>query len=315
MTVSLALDAGLAAVVLAMAGWTLAARSAFAAIVGFVAYGLLLAIVWVRLAAADVALTEAAIGSGVTGVVLLVAAARLRPAEAPAAANRPGAVLRSIAAVLCALISAGLAALVLFPPSVAPTLAPLAVTNLASTGLGNAVTGVLLAYRAIDTFLEIVVLLLALLGVWSLTPDQLWGGAPGTRQLLQPDDPLTILGRVLPPIGILVGVYIFWVGSSDPGGEFQGATILAAMWMLVVMAGLGEAPPIGRKRLRLLLVVGPVVFLGVGLAGFAFADGFLSYPTGYAKALILAIEAPLLFSVAAMLGLLAAGPPARPDAS
>ena len=78
MTVAWAFDAILAITVLAVAGWTIAARDTFAAVVGFVAYGLLLALVWVRLAAPDVALTEAAIGGGVTGVLLLGAAARLR---------------------------------------------------------------------------------------------------------------------------------------------------------------------------------------------------------------------------------------------
>ena len=54
----------------------------FAAVVGFVAYGLLLALAWVRLHAVDVALTEAAIGGGLCGVLLIGAAARLRAAEA-----------------------------------------------------------------------------------------------------------------------------------------------------------------------------------------------------------------------------------------
>ena len=50
----------------------------------------------------------------------------------------------------------------------------------ASAGLdvGNPVTAVLLAYRSLDTLLEKVVLLLALMGVWSLAPDRFWGGAP-----------------------------------------------------------------------------------------------------------------------------------------
>ena len=78
MTIAWAFDAILAVTVLAVAGWTIVARDTFAAVVGFVAYGLLLALVWVRLAAPDVALTEAAIGGGVTGVLLLGAAARLR---------------------------------------------------------------------------------------------------------------------------------------------------------------------------------------------------------------------------------------------
>ena len=98
MTVALALDAGLALLVLAVAVWTVAAGPTFAAVVGFVAFGLLLALVWVRLAAVDVALTEAAIGSGVTGAVLIAAAARLRPTEARSAAERPGAILRLVAA-------------------------------------------------------------------------------------------------------------------------------------------------------------------------------------------------------------------------
>src|SRR5580704_8355595 len=81
MSVLQALDIGLSALVLAVAVWTIAAREAFAAVAGYVAYGLLLSIVWVRLFAVDVALTEAAIGGGVTGVLLIGAAARLREAE------------------------------------------------------------------------------------------------------------------------------------------------------------------------------------------------------------------------------------------
>jgi uncharacterized MnhB-related membrane protein len=85
MSVIQALDIGLALLVLAVAGWTIAAREAFASVVGYVAYGLLLSLVWVRLFAVDVALTEAAIGSGVTGVLLISAVVRLRKTEAPAA--------------------------------------------------------------------------------------------------------------------------------------------------------------------------------------------------------------------------------------
>jgi hypothetical protein len=45
-TIALALDIALAAMVLGVAVWTIAARDTFAAVVGFVAYGLLLALVW-----------------------------------------------------------------------------------------------------------------------------------------------------------------------------------------------------------------------------------------------------------------------------
>ena len=311
MTVALAFDAGLAVLVLAVAGWTIAARETFAAVVGFVAYGLLVAIVWVRLAAVDVALTEAAVGAGVTGVLLIGAAARLRGTEAAAAAERPGAALRVAAVVLCAAISAGLAAVVAMPSDPAPTLAPEAVANLPATGLGNAVTGVLMAYRAIDTLLESVVLVLALLGVWSLAPDRLWGGRPGPKIQPHPDGVLAFLARLLAPVGIVVGIHLFWVGADDPGGKFQAGTILAAMWMLVMMAGLADAPPISRRWLRLAVIAGPATFLAIGIAGFWMADGFLAYPAGLAKPLILVIEAAMTLSVAATLALLVAGPPDR----
>jgi multisubunit Na+/H+ antiporter MnhB subunit len=311
MTVALALDAGLALLVLGVAVWTIGAGPTFAAVIGFVAFGLLLALVWVRLAAVDVALTEAAIGSGVTGAVLIAAAARLRPTEARSAAERPGATMRLVAALLSALVFAGLAGLVLFPVNPAPTLGPAAAVHLPELDVGNAVTAVLLAYRSVDTLLEKVVLLLALVGVWSLAPDRFWGGAPGVLRPARPDGALDLLGRLLPPIGIVVGVYILWVGAIAPGGAFQAGAILAAMWLLVMIAGLRDPPEIGQRRLRLLLVAGPAVFLAVGLAGFALPGGFLSYPAGHAKPLIIAIEAVLTFSIAVILGLLVAGPPER----
>src|SRR3981189_2427717 len=98
MSVIQALDIGLAVLVLAVAGWTIAAREAFASVVGYVAYGLLLSLVWVRLFAVDVALTEAGIGRGVNGVLLISAVVRLRQHEAPAPGGRPGVLLRIPAA-------------------------------------------------------------------------------------------------------------------------------------------------------------------------------------------------------------------------
>ena len=304
-------DAGLAVLVLGVAAWTIVARDTFAAVIGFIAYGLLLALVWVRLAAPDVALTEAAIGSGLTGGLLLGASTRVRRTKSPAVGERPTGALRLAAIGLCILVSAGLAALVVLLPELAPTLAAPVAANLAATGLGNPVTAVLMAYRAIDTLLEVVVLLLALLGVWSLAPDRLWGGLPGLHYRADPDGILTFDAQLLVPIGILVGIHIFWVGSVAPGGEFQGATILAAMWILTTLSGLVDAPAVSRPWLRLLLIAGPAVFVAIGLAGFAMAGAFLAYPMEHAKLLILIIEVPVTLSIAAMLFLLVAGSPER----
>lgn len=56
---------------------TLASEDLFKAIVLFIAFGLLMALTWVRLNAPDIALAEAAIGAGLTGALLLAALAKL----------------------------------------------------------------------------------------------------------------------------------------------------------------------------------------------------------------------------------------------
>lgn len=311
MSVATAFAFGLSAMVVAVAAYSVLARAAFSATVAFLAYGLLLALVWVGLAAVDVALAESAIGGGLTGVLLVGAATRLQPTEAAAAAERPGRVIRWLAAGLAASVAAGLAGAILSLPDPPPTLAPLLAEHLHATGVGNPVTGVLKAFRATDTLLEKVVLVLALVATWSLAPDRLWGGRPGMRYRADPNGPLALLARLLPPVGIVVGVYILWVSADHPGGAFQGATIVAAMWQLSIMAGLQDEPPLSRGWLRLVLTVGPAAFLAIGFAGLLWGEAFLAYPPAFAKPLILVIEFAMLATVAATLGLLMAGAPQR----
>ncbi|MEJ6889655.1 MnhB domain-containing protein, partial [Bradyrhizobium diazoefficiens] len=258
----------------------------------------------------DVALTEAAIGGGLGGVLLLSAAARLRDADMMAD-EAPGKLLRAGAAALSVLTAAALAGAVLWLPDSAPTLAPAAVANAWATGLSNPVTNVLMAFRAMDTMLEKIVLLLAIVGVWSLAPDSAWGGRPGPRHQADPRGVLAFLARLLPPVGIVIGIYILWTGSDHPGGAFQGGAILASMWLLAVMAGLADTPLVSDRSVRFILVAGPGLFLLVGLAGLLFGAAFLSYPPALAKPLILGIEVAMTLTIAATLGLLLAGVPER----
>jgi multisubunit Na+/H+ antiporter MnhB subunit len=302
-----------AMLLLALALWTVVARDAFLAVAGFVAYGLLLSLVWVRLYGIDVALTEAAIGGGLTGALLLGAVARLRGTESAASSERAGAVLRAFAKLLALAVTAVLALCVLALPEPAPTLAPQVVENMDVTGVGNPITGVLLAFRALDTMLEAIVLVIGLIGVWSLSPDGVWGGRPGPRYRAEPDGILAYLARILPPIGIVVGIYLFWAGADHPGGKFQGATILAAMWLLAQMAGLTDSPPIGNRWLRAGIVVGPLVFIAVGLLGLWAAGAFLGYPPDWAKPMIVAVEVALMPTLVLVLALLLNGAPARSE--
>ena len=73
-----ALDLLLAFALLFTAWQVLYTRALFPAVVLFVAFGLLLALAWMRLQAPDVALAEAAIGAGLTGALLMATVARLR---------------------------------------------------------------------------------------------------------------------------------------------------------------------------------------------------------------------------------------------
>ena len=307
---SLTFDAAAALLIVAIGGWIIIVPDVTRAVIGFIVYGLMLTIVWVRLSAVDVALTEAAIGGGLTGMLLINAAGRLRAAKP---APSPGGLVRLIAALLCIAVSASLAVVIFVLPSPAPTLAPLAVENLPQTGLGNPVAAVLFAYRALDTLLEKVVLLLALLSVWSLAADRVWPGMPGLHAPASAGSTLGFLARHLPPFGIIIGVYMCWIGATQPGGAFQGGTVVAAMWLLIMIAGMRAVPSIDGTRLRLALVTGPAIFVVIGLAGIAAAGSFLAYPPDYAKLLIVVIEVALTLSIAAVLGLLAAGPPV-PDA-
>jgi multisubunit Na+/H+ antiporter MnhB subunit len=310
MSIATAFEIVLAAVVLGLATWTIAVRETYPATVGFVAYGLLVALIWVRLDAVDVALTEAAIGGGLGGVVLLGAAARLRDAEA-VASERPGQVVRLSAAILCSLTAAALGIAILLLPDPAPSLALAVVSNAGATGLANPVTNVLMAFRGMDTMLEKVVLLLAIVGVWSLASDGAWGGRPGPRHEADPDGVLAFLARLLPPAGIVVGVYMLWTGADHPGGAFQGGAVLASMWLLAIMAGLTDTPPVSSRGLRVVLTAGPGLFLLVGLGGLFFASAFLAFPDEFAKPLILGIEIAMISTIAATLALLLAGPPER----
>jgi multisubunit Na+/H+ antiporter MnhB subunit len=310
------LDIVLAGLVIGVAIFTITARDLFASVVGYVAYGLLLAFVWIRLYAPDVALTEAAVGSGVTGVLLITAGKRLGALKNVARGTEPEFTLKLLTGALAALVACALGAAILMLPDPPPSLAPeaAAAADGPGAGLGNPITAVLMSYRSFDTMLEKIVLILAVVGVWSVAPDKAWGGAPAPLRRPKPYAPMVFLAQILAPVGVLIGVHIFWTGANAPGGAFQGGALLAAMWMITMMARLVEPPRIDAKWLRPALVAGPAVFLIIGLAGEVMAGSFFAYPPSLAKPIILFIETFMVLSIATALPMLVAGPPTeRPD--
>lgn len=71
------LDGAIVVLLVGLALRLITTRDLFEAIVLFVAYGLSLALAWIRVGAPDVALAEAALGAGVTGALFLNAFKRL----------------------------------------------------------------------------------------------------------------------------------------------------------------------------------------------------------------------------------------------
>ena len=290
-------DGVLGLLLLGLAFGALHGRNLYTSVLLFIAFGLALALIWARLGAADLALAEAAIGAGLTGVLLFTALARQpRPADKPEATDtrrRLGAA--AVVLPLLILLVQGLAPL----SELEPLLPALITLHLDETGVSHPVTAVLLNYRAWDTLLELCVLLLALLGARQLGPRPL--------DLAEPWPLLRAWARVLAPLLVLAAGYILWRGASAPGGAFQAGAILASGVVLLRLSGLLPRLRWSSMPLRVLVLGGLLVFIGVALMTAWLGEGWLTYPRGAAKLLIVLIESVATLSIAASLSLLVVG--------
>ncbi|MCU4742639.1 DUF4040 domain-containing protein [Halobacteria archaeon AArc-m2/3/4] len=143
-------------------------RDVLSAIVVFGAYSLGMAIFYTFLLAPDVAMTEAAIGAGVTTILLLLTIARTTRPSTDRLFERvhwPGVV--AVGAFAIVLLWTVLPEMVAVGAEDAPVWANADVTQYYiqhtydDTGVQNAVTAVLAAYRGFDTFGEAVVVFAA----------------------------------------------------------------------------------------------------------------------------------------------------------
>ncbi len=287
-----------------LAWQALACPDLFKAIVLFVAFGLLMALVWVRLDAPDIALAEAAIGAGLTGALLLAALARLRTSETNndvagqlekmgLEVGRP----QWLPVVMLLPVVAGLGYVVLSLPPDAAGLSTEVAANLETSEVSNPVTAVLLDFRSYDTLLETVVLLLALLGVWSL-------GGTALRPEAAPGPVLETLSRLLAPVMILVAAYLLWVGAHAPGGAFQAGSVLGAAGVLLLLADWRLHAGATALPLRLVLVAGPGAFAAVAVFTILTGGQLLEYPPACAGILILVLETAATLSIGATLAAL-----------
>lgn len=137
-------------------------------------YSLLMALIWTRLNAVDVAFTEAAVGAGITTVLLLAALSRTQRGEEGEPQVRTSLRFSPKTSLLVVLLTG---ALLLYGTVDMPNFGdPNAPTNLhvspyyiehskEETGADNIVAAILAAYRGYDTLGEVTVIFTAGMGV------------------------------------------------------------------------------------------------------------------------------------------------------
>lgn len=163
------------------------------------------------------------------------------------------------------------------------------------TGAANIVTAIIVTYRGLDTLGEVTVLFLtaAIVGLVLAR-----GAVAGEGKALPPSGELLTTGsRLLVPLIMLLGVYVFVNGHLTPGGGFQGGAILASAVLLVLLSD-----PLRNFSHRLIAIVESIsglAFIAIGVLGMLFAGGFLDnslLPKGTFGELFSAGTIPLVYS-------------------
>jgi multicomponent Na+:H+ antiporter subunit B len=105
--------------------------------------------------------------------------------------------------------------------------------SVADLNMPNAVTAVVVSYRGLDTLGEVTVLFLATAGIGYFLKRR----RPAGRDIrTEGSEILQIGARVLTPMIIVFGIYIFAHGHLTPGGGFQGGVVIASGLLLIFLA-------------------------------------------------------------------------------
>lgn len=229
----------------------------------FMSYSLVMSIIWVLLESPDLAITEAAVGAGVTSVLFFITLRKIQ-AIGKAKEEEPDEVTKEIlakrfvrgfekyyklmAVVLGGAIIAALLVTVSYLPKFGDADNPYnnevseryLEKGLEETGAVNAVTGMILDYRAFDTFGESCVLFIAAACVLILLredqKDAEEKALADEKYEPRSDAILQASAKVLFPSIMMFGIYILLNGHLSPGGGFSGGAIMGAGLILHVNA-------------------------------------------------------------------------------
>ena len=271
-------------------------RNLFAVVLLLGVYSFLMATLMVALDAVDVGMTEAAVGAGMSVVLLLSVLGLTRTREAPA--RRRPLVPLVISLLVGAALVHGTDDLPRFGDPNAPAQRHVAPDYLAraqiETGAPNVVTAALASYRGYDTLGEVAVIFTGGIGVLVLlaglgrftglrtrppgTPEP-EPEAPTPEPLMEETVVLRVAVKLLVPFILVFAMYVQFHGDFGPGGGFQAGTAAAAG---IILYGLVFGIPAARRvvSMRIVLVMiplGVLIFLGTGVASLLLGANYLDY--------------------------------------
>ncbi|WP_299846451.1 monovalent cation/H+ antiporter subunit A [uncultured Roseovarius sp.] len=235
--------------------------------------GLMVSVGFVFFSAPDLAMTQITVE--VVTIILLLLALNFLPNRTPVESSvlrrtRDGAI-----ALAGGLATMAMSYHYLLRDFVSPPISEFHLANSYKGGGGtNVVNVILVDFRGFDTFGEIIVLGIAALLIYALTETLLSG--PVRARLLNraPDQPragdrhpmmMVVLTRVMMPVALMVGFYIFLRGHNEPGGGFIAGLIVSIAVVMQYMAS-GFAWTTARLRYPYHGIIGAGVLVA-GLTG------------------------------------------------
>ena len=244
--------------------------------------GLMVSVGFVYFSAPDLAMTQFTVE--VVTIILLLLALNFLPNTTPVESNILRRTRDSIIAVAGGLGTMALSYHYLLRDAVATPISEFHLANSYKGGGGtNVVNVILVDFRGFDTYGEIIVLGIAALLIFALTETLLSSSVRARLLNRQPDQPragdmhpmmMVVLTRVLMPVVMLVGFYIFLRGHNEPGGGFIAGLIVS---IGVVMQYMASGYKWASDRLR--YPYHGVIGAGVLIAGFTgIGSWFVSKP-------------------------------------
>ncbi|MBO3702797.1 MAG: DUF4040 domain-containing protein, partial [Candidatus Accumulibacter sp.] len=265
-------------------GGTLLYRKRLLAVILVGIVGLIVALIFVRLSAPDLALTQLAVETG-TIILMLLVLYFLPVREAPRSSAS-----RLTRDLLLAMFAGGGMALITLQMLAAPfaTISGFYLREAVPGGGGtNVVNVILVDFRGFDTLGEITVLALVALASHALL-DRLILTAPRLDSDGRPWSSeahplfLAMMMRPLLPLSLTISVYIFLRGHNVPGGGFVAGLITS---VALVVQYLANGNVFAQRRMPRnsagLLSLGLLLASGVGMASWLFERPFLTTAHGH----------------------------------